>query len=208
MRKLVLFVGLFLVPSAYAGSVPATFVSWSGGAWQNGYPYSVTIAGEPTAVMCDDYVHGGAPGDQWMANITNLGTGNLSLTRFNTLANALTLYEEAGWILLQTSSTPSNQWKSMTYVVWHIFDPAAPLIPTAQNWLGQAQNEAAQGFPGVNFNQVDILTPVDQYGPDPTSIQEFLYLTSNGTTIPIPEPNMLLLLGTGLVGLLRLVGRN
>jgi PEP-CTERM motif-containing protein len=211
MRKLVLFVGLFLVPSAYAGSVPAAFVSWSGGAWQNGYPYSVIIAGEPTAVMCDDYVHGGAPGTTWEANITNLGTGNLSLTRFNTLANALTLYEEAGWILLKTSSIPSNQWSSMTYVVWHIFDPAVPLDNQLEKyWFKYAQAVAASGFPGVNFNQVDILTPVDQYGPDPNSIQEFLYLTSNanGTAIPIPEPNMLLLLGTGLVGLLRLIGRN
>jgi hypothetical protein len=213
MRKLVLFVGLLLAlaPSAHAGSFLVTFLSWNGGAWQNGYPYSVTFGpppGAPFPVMCDDYVHGGAPMDQWMANVTDLGTQNLSLTRFNTLPNALTLYEEAGWILLRTPFPGSKQWLPMTYAVWHIFDPAVPLSPNAQYWLNQAQNEAANGFPGVNFNKVDILTPVNQYDPDPNSIQEFLYLTSNGNAVPIPEPNMLLLLGTGLVGLLRLIGRN
>ena len=52
--------------------------------------------------MCDDWVHGGAPGDTWQANYTNLGTGNLSLLRFNQLPGALTLYDEVGWLLLQT----------------------------------------------------------------------------------------------------------
>ena len=201
MRKPVLLVGFLLAAaSVYAGSIPAEFIGWSGGEWQNGYPYYVAVGsgGGQTPVMCDDYVHGGAPGMKWQANITNLGTNDLSLTRFNTVPNALTLYREVGWILLQTQSTPSNQWASMNYAVWHIFDPAVQLSQQAQFWLRQAQMEAANGFPGVNFNQVDILTPVNQYDPDLNSIQEFLYLAPN----VIPEPSTLLLVGTELVGLL------
>jgi hypothetical protein len=87
------------------------FLQWSGGDWTNGYPYYIAPVNGPNsliyAVMCDDYMHGGQPGDIWTANVSNLGTQNLSTDRFNNLAgpNALyplRLYDEAGWILLQT----------------------------------------------------------------------------------------------------------
>jgi hypothetical protein len=83
--------------------------------------------------------------------------------------------------------------------VWHIFDSAVPLDPGALLWLEKAQAEAALGFPGVPFNDVFIITPLDQYDPNLNDPQEFLTIDPKlGTT---PEPGTLLLLGTGLVGL-------
>jgi hypothetical protein len=165
--------------------------------------------------MCDDYFHGGMPGDMWDANITQLGTGNISLTRFNkivagpTSLSPLTLYEEAGWILLQTQITNQSEFQSMTYAVWHIFDPNAPLIGDAQFWLDQAMLQAEMHFPGSDFNRVYVITPVNQYDPDPNDPQEFLALgTDSGLIIhprggaTAPEPGTLLLLGTGLAGIL------
>ena len=56
--------------------------------------------------MCDDYFHGGQPGDQWMANITNLGIDSLTNVRFNEIepdeTGTLKLYREVGWMLFRT----------------------------------------------------------------------------------------------------------
>src|SRR5664279_3411313 len=95
---------------AYAGPTNFTFIAYNGGAWENGYPYYITggPASSITAVMCDDYAHGGSVGETWQANVTDLGSGDLMLTRFNkfvagpTALSNLVMYDEAGWILLQT----------------------------------------------------------------------------------------------------------
>jgi hypothetical protein len=167
------------------------FVGFQPAGWQVGYPYYLTVNGGPIAdVMCDDWVHGGLPGDTWQANFTNLGTGNLSSVRFNQMPNALTLYREAGWLLLQTEVTTQSQWTEINYTVWNIFDPNVP-IPTTY-WLHQAQQEAAMGFPGVDFSRVGIYTPVNQYDPNPIDPQEFLQI--------VPEPGTMMLLITGVMG--------
>jgi hypothetical protein len=214
MRKLVVLAVLVLgAVYAYAGPTEFTFVAYSGGDWQNGYPYYITQTNGPVgqyyAVMCDDYAHGGMPGDQWEANITDLGSKNISLTRFNNLSGPnslypLGLYDQAGWILLQTTTEPTSEWQAMNYAVWHIFDPNAPLVGDAQSWLNAAHQEYTIGFPGVDFNKVYIVTPVDQHDPDPNSMQEFMYIgqdTTGGNSKDqpsTPEPGTLILLGTGV----------
>ena len=210
MRKLVLLLTLFgFAISLHADPVTVHFASFNNsGQWQNGYPYYLFVQGMGfLSVMCDDYVHAGSTDYAWQANETNLGNQDLSLTRFGDMSGALTLYDEAGWLLLQTKGQGINQWKDMTYAVWNIFDSAAPCDSGCEFWLAAAENEAMKGFQGIDFHQVGVLTPAyDQHGTgDPNGPQEFLYLTngnppnvitpSGGT---VPEPGSLLLFATGL----------
>ena len=208
-RFAVIFAMLLAVACAYASPISGpdysnpidvSFLSFSGGGWQSGYPYNLGLAGVgPIEAMCDDYLHGGEPGQTWSANIMNLGTQGIGLARFNQMSDALTLYKEAGWILLQTTITSPTQYQDMNYAVWHIFDNAVTLDQGAMDWLQAAQHEAEIGFPHVPFDHVSIITPVDQYDPNLQNPQEFLTIDSRLQSTP--EPGTLLLLGTGLVGL-------
>ncbi len=224
MRRLVLLALLFGgAICAYAGSVDTgpvefTFVSWNNGQWQNGFPYTIEPTNGPTGsilgVMCDDYFHGGMPGDMWEANITQLGSDNLSLARFNNISgptalSPLQLYDEAGWLLLQTQVQPMNQWQAINYAVWYIFDPSqTPCNGACEMYLADAQEAAAMHFPGTDFDRVYIITPTDQHDPNPNGPQEFLALGSDsglgigGEGPTVPEPGTLLLMGSGLLALM------
>jgi hypothetical protein len=195
-RLLLLAAMLLGTESAYAGSFTVTLLGFQSGGWQEGYPYYGSVNGGPVInLLCDDYAHGGMPGQSWSATFTNLGSQDLTQLRFNQLPSALTLYDEAGWILLQTAVTPRNQWADMNTAVWYLFDSSVPLDQGAKNWLAMAEQEAQYGFKGVDFNLVGIYTPVDQYDSDLNDPQEMMTVIS--------EPSTIILVCTGLVGLIR-----
>ncbi|HKD85505.1 MAG TPA: PEP-CTERM sorting domain-containing protein [Terriglobales bacterium] len=213
MRRLLLLSVLLLCGAVYsfAGPEEFTFLAWNNGNWQNGYPYEIQETDNPSgsviAAMCDDYIHGGSPGDMWFANTTNLGTRDIMLTRFNNVAGpfslySLMLYDEAGWLLLETLTEPTSEWLNLNNAVWNIFDPSSPCDSVCMAWITAAQNEAKIGFPGVDFNRVYIVTPVNQHDRDPHSVQEFLYIGEDPSSQGLqstPEPGTLLLMGTGLL---------
>ena len=103
MKKFAVLIGMLLAAACtYASPIPGaglhqsrnvTLLSFSGGAWQNGYPYTLGMSGiaNPIDAMCDDYTHGGSIGESWQANITNLGSNDLTLTRFGHQESAVGL---------------------------------------------------------------------------------------------------------------------
>ena len=208
-RLLLLLCVVFLAAGLSATPVTLRLLSFDG-PFVNGiptYPYTLVAAGSvPFWAMCDDYYHDGTPGDTWLANLTNLGTANLTYVRFAASATALVRYQEAGWILLETQVTTPTQWPDMNYAVWHIFNPTVPIDTQAQLWIDAAQQQAQQGFPGVDFYHVEIGTPIDVDAP-PTGDQEFMWIVSGGIFPVVPEPSSLILLATGSLGLAGILRR-
>lgn len=199
MKRFLILAGLILSGAA-AWATPAplgviTLVSFNG-PFVNGIPtYPYTLALNPLVLvpaMCDDYYHDGTPGDRWYAYLTSVAAPNLSHMRFGN--QGIVPYEEVSWLFLQTYSTPPSQWADINYAVWHIFNPTVPIDANSQNWI----NLAAANYPGVDYSEVWIATPLQINAP-PTGDQEFVFLWPFNTPPPlppVPEPPTFVLLGT------------
>jgi PEP-CTERM motif len=196
-RAILLFALLFGAASAYGNPVTIALISFDG-PFVNGIPtYPYTLALEPAIFfwgMCDDYYHDGAPGDHWLANLTNLENDSLTNVRF--ASAGLDAYQEAAWILIETYVTDPSQWPDMNFAVWHIFNPTVPITAQAQYWIDQAVLYHSY----LDYSEVYIATPVNIDAP-PSGDQEFLFLRNGGGRIPpTPEPGALALLATGAFG--------
>ncbi len=171
-------------------------------------PYRIQITsmpGTPTVDMyCVDFFHGINP-TTWTANFSGL-SGDLSLTRLGQsygVANAEAArdaYRKAAWLSLQFAANPTSSWGGIHAAIWVITTPPppdansggppAPWPTLAQPWLNliatdvNVQSEIA----AINLSQWIIVTDITDPGN-----QEFLYR--------VPEPLSILLLGSGVVGL-------
>ncbi len=198
-----LFAALLLVPFAYADGGPVNMVFTGVNGANDGHyyvsPYTGTMNGQTVVLFCDDIKNDVTFGQQWQANVTNLGTAistsNFSNTRYGGVAgspvfgNATVAYSEAAWLTTQFASH-TNDFVSLQYALWDIMNPGSE--PTTfgdvQSWL----NQAAANYGSIDPNSFSIVTNTGTLKLT-GQVQEFIVQT--------PEPGVLALLLCGLLAI-------
>lgn len=195
-------------------------------------PYSGTVDGTEQRLNCVDFFHEVSIGEVWTAAITNLGAAiadnNLLLSTrdgisggYASLSDVLKLYMEAAWLTDQFAANPASspdQSIAIQTAIWSIVDngPTNPAslkyantgdfwsngqvssivntgVGSTGYWIDQAQTQYANQAAGY-YNKFNILTGTGDPG---SGAQEFIYST--------PEPGTLVLIGSGLLGLVGFV---
>jgi hypothetical protein len=204
-RVLGLGAGLLWCASLAQGSTIAMTFDGVNGAAAFGYyvgPYFGTLNDSPVDLFCVDSANEVWIGEIWQANLSMIVDGSdLSLTRYGSQAQALTLYQEEAWLTGQFAMEPASEYGDIQATMWHLFNPDTAPRPSSSYWLDQAQSSYA-GADYSTFRVVTNLGPVTPTG----QVQEFLTRLDMGTPLaeeaaPTPEPSTCVLVGFTLMGL-------
>lgn len=148
-------------------------------------PYSATVNGTSTQIICDDFVDDSYIGESWTANVTTLS--NLNGTKWGGMSGATQLYNEAAWLATQMLSPQYSgntmQVGYLAYALWAVFQPTL-----VESWLG-ANSVAWQAVEGwLNSAAGQQFTPGEFAG-------FFLYtpnlndpITCSGSSCPTAPP--------------------
>jgi len=161
-------------------------------------PYQARVTslpGQPIIdIFCVDYYHEVYNNSVWTANVENLGTSTLSLSRLG--AGSQQTYLEAAYLAGKFASAPTTSWGDIAFAIWNITSG----VPTTTTAQANLVADAIANWKSVDATQWQLLTDVAAYTCtngtctyNGTGTQEFL-------THATPEPGTMLLFGTGLLG--------
>lgn len=155
----------------------------------NGIMGSGTSA-QSVFLYCVDAAHTSQPGEEWTANLTNLGTGIGIGT--NTRSADLTLYRQAAWLTTQYALHPEAT-ADIQATIWNLFGGVAGVAPSSDYWFMQA----VANYASLDYSGFLVATDVNK--DLATSAQEVIVVT--------PEPASVALLATGLLLMFGVAGR-
>ncbi|MEP6621002.1 MAG: PEP-CTERM sorting domain-containing protein [bacterium] len=142
---------------------------------------------------CVDFFHEVGFGQQWDANISSLGNGDIGLSRH---PGSIETYREAAWLISNYSATNVQATQS---TLWNLFNSPGTNWPSDPTLLAQAQAP----HPDFDYSGWYVVTDVNANGAaDASSVQEFVVYDPSVHITSAPEPASLTLLGTGLIGLI------